>query len=68
MQKTLKMPSYDELADLSHAELIRRVRMAKYDLEQSRERGEVTSEKARIYHILEHERVNRLKFGEVTDD
>ena len=64
MQNTLKMPFYDDLVDLSNAELTRRVRMAKYDLDQARERGEITTEKTRIYHVFEHERVRRLKIGE----
>jgi len=68
MQKTLKMPSHDELVDLSNAELARRTRMAKQDLDQAYERGEMTTEKARIYRIFEYEHVRRLKFGETADD
>ncbi len=64
MQNTLKMPSYDELADLSNTELIRRIKTAKDHCDEARQRGESTTEKERIYHVFEHERVKRLKFGE----
>ena len=64
MQNMLKMPAYDDLADLSNAELTRRVKMAKYDLNEAQQRGESTAEKARIYHFFEHERVRRLKLTE----
>ena len=64
MQHTLKMPAYDDLADLSNAELTRRIKMAKYELDGAQQRGESTGEKARIYHVFEHERVRRLKLTE----
>jgi hypothetical protein len=64
MQNALRMPTYNDLANLSDTQLIRRIKMAKYDLDEARQRREDTTEKARIYHIFQYEQLKRLKSGE----
>jgi hypothetical protein len=64
MQNILKMPDYNDLTNLSNTQLIRRIKMAKYDLDEARQRGENTTEKARIYHVFQREQLKRLKSGE----
>ena len=60
MKKTLSMPTKDELAELSHAELNERIQTAFDQWIQAMRRGENAAEKKAIHHAYDNEQLNRL--------
>ncbi len=60
MQKPLPMPTKDELAELSHAELNERIQLAFDQWIQAMRRGENAAEKKAIHHVYDNEQLNRL--------
>ena len=60
MRKNLSMPSKDELAELSHAELNECIQMAFDQWLEARKRGEGSTEKRAIHRAFDTEQLNRL--------
>lgn len=60
MQKLLSMPTKDELAELSHAELNEYIHLAFDQWMQAIRQGENAAERKAIHHIYDNEQLNRL--------
>ena len=60
MKPTAKIPSKDELAELSHAELNECIQMAFDQWVEAMKRGEGTIEKRAIHRAYDSEQLNRL--------
>ncbi len=60
MQHPLSMPSKDELAELSHAELNARIQLAFDQWMQAVRQGQNAAEKKAIHAAYDNEQLNRL--------
>ena len=60
MQKSLTMPTKDELAELSHAELNEFIHLSFDQWIAAMRRGENAAEKKAIHHAYDNEQLNRL--------
>ncbi len=60
MQKPLSMPTKDELAELSHAELNECIHLSFDQWMVAMRRGENAAEKKAIHHAYDNEQLNRL--------
>ncbi len=59
MLNTLTMPTYNELVELSDAELKRCIGVALNQLDKAQEQGESTSEKTVIYRVYKNQLAKR---------
>ena len=60
MSNQFNMPSYEEIVALSNGELTKRMREIEHAIDATKERGESTSQGARVYKVYEEEWVKRL--------
>jgi hypothetical protein len=61
--RTLNMPTYEEVVDLSNGELTNRMRHICGQINEARSRGQSTTELAYIYKVYEEEWFKRLVFA-----
>ena len=61
MQRTIPMPSKDELAALSHAELNECIQLAFDQWLEARKRGEKVKEMRAIHQAYDNEQLRRLQ-------
>ena len=57
----LRMPTEDELAEMSHSELHECIRVAFYQWQEMRRLGEDTVERKHIFYAYDNELLKRLK-------
>ena len=61
MSNLLKMPTEDELAELSHSELYECIRVAFYQWQETRRLGEEVAEGKQIFEAYDNEQSKRLQ-------
>jgi hypothetical protein len=61
VSNALRMPSADELAELSHNELNECIRVAFYQWQKTIQKGEDAAECKQIFHAYDNERLKRLE-------
>ena len=57
----LKMPTYEQLVDMTNGELIKRIQLALDQLVELANQGESTIASTKVYQAYEGERLKRLK-------
>ena len=60
MQNVLKMPTYEELVEMTNGDLIKCLTLALNQLNEAAKEGKSTFEKMSIYDAYEAERLKRL--------
>ncbi len=66
MNATQKMPTYNELVEISNGDLMNKIKITRSDLLSAVEHSKNANEKQRIYDAFEGERVKRLNLGKKT--
>ncbi len=61
MQNILKVPTYEELVEMTNGDLMKRLALALVQLNEAAKEGKNTIEKIKIYKIYETERLKRLE-------